>query len=129
MVILTSTDPRGWGSDLLSRFKKEYVGHPDESALADILSGKLPEDSNVDVNKVIAESSVEGRRPSPRDITSAVRDLVDYGMNPEKITEDLLISVLKIKPKTMEDISYENVVADLGDDTEVFRTIRQARKG
>lgn len=118
MVILTTTDPRGFGEEILSRFRKVYVSHPDQISLTAMMDSMRKEGETFDSAEVISKSGTL----TPRDVKEAIFAIRDLGGTVDTKT---IIAVLKSNPQTKEGINYDQVAAILGDDTRLYMAIKQ----
>ena len=123
ITILIATDPRGWGEEILSRFKKVGIAPADLPSLKDILGAKLakyfPGKSEVDLEKVIYEA---GNALTPRSIDNAIREIFDLDRTP---TTQLLVDLVRLETHG-NNYDFEAVRGEIGDHTPAYRIIKQS---
>ena len=123
ITILIATDPRGWGEEILSRFKKVGIAPADTQSLKDIIGAKLakyfPNEREIDLDKVISEA---GNALTPRSIDNAIREIFDLDRKP---TTKLLVDLVRLETHR-NGYDFEAVRGEIGDHTAAYRAIKQS---
>jgi SpoVK/Ycf46/Vps4 family AAA+-type ATPase len=121
-TIMIATDPRSWGEEIHSRFKKVGIPPADELSLRSIMEAKLaryfPSERGIDFDKVMAEA---GASVTPRSIDNAMREIFDLSRKP---TTQLLVRLMKLQ-NHRNGYDYERVCRELGNHTDAYRVIKE----